>query len=57
MAKGSEMKFGERDARVCCLCHERIVLGGDRALTFYHAGQTHIAWHCSCGSPFAKAAA
>lgn len=48
---GSEMKFGDRDPRVCCLCHRRVTLSGraNEGVTFYHAGPVHLAWHVGCG--------
>lgn len=51
MAQSSEHKFGSKDPRVCCICTERVLITGDKALRFYHSPGVSLAWHVACEGP------
>lgn len=59
MAQSSEMRFGSKDPRICCICQKPVRITGDRSLGFYHTAKLNLAWHSDCvepGWPHLKAA-
>lgn len=48
---GSEMKYGNADPRVCCLCQQPIRLTtNETGAWFHHEGSLHLALHVGCGT-------